>query len=52
MVMGTLANLYAIQQSLSGTKPVNKDIVDVKDIISADLIAQKLAKPQFHDKSM
>lgn len=52
MVMGTLANLYAIQQSLSATKQVNKDIVDAKEVISADLVAHKLAKQQLNDKSM
>jgi hypothetical protein len=45
MVMGTLANIYAIQQSLSTTKQVNKDI------ISADLIAHTLNKQQLNNNS-
>lgn len=52
MVMGTLANLYAIQQSFSTIQKVDKDIVDVKDVISVDLIANELAKQQLNDKSM
>lgn len=51
MVMGTLANLYAIQQSFSTIQKVDRDIVDVKDIISVDLIANELAKQQLNDKS-
>lgn len=49
MVMGTLANLYAIQQSFSTAE---KDIVEAKKIIDTDLIANKLAKQQLIDKSM
>lgn len=52
MVVGTLANIYAIQQSLSTTKQVNKDIVDVKDIISADLVAHTFTKQQLNNNSM
>lgn len=51
MVMGTLANLYAIQQTFSTIQKVDSDIVDVKGIISADLIANELAKQQLADKS-
>lgn len=42
MVMGTLANLYAIQQSFSNIKTVHKGRVEVKDIISTDFIDNKL----------
>jgi len=48
MVMGTLANLYAIQQTFSASKTVDKDIEEAKNIISADLIANELAKQQLN----
>lgn len=51
MVMGTLANLHAIQQTFSALKTVDKDVVETKQIISADLIANELAK-QHLNKSM
>jgi len=51
MVMGTLANLYAIQQTFSALKIVDKDIVEAKRIISTDLIANELAKHELN-KSM
>ncbi|VVC45135.1 Amino acid transporter, transmembrane domain [Cinara cedri] len=52
MVMGTLANLYAIQQSFSTLQKVDRDIVDVKGVISADLLANELAKQQLNDKKI
>lgn len=51
MVVGTLANIYAIKQSLSNTK-LNKDIIEAKAVISADLIANELSKQQLNEKSM
>jgi len=51
MVMGTLANLYAIQQTFSALETVDKEIVEAKRIISADLIANGLAKQELN-KSM
>lgn len=52
MVMGTLANLYAIQQTFSTTKTVDKSIAGSKDIIIADSIVNELAKQQLKNTSM
>lgn len=52
MVMGTLANLYAIQQTFSNTKTVDKSIAGAKDIIFADSIVNELAKQQLKNTSM
>lgn len=52
MVMGTLANLYAIQQSFSTIKTVDKSIAGAKDIIFADSIVNELAKQQLKNTSM
>jgi len=52
MVMGTLANLHAIQQTFSTVKTVDKDVVETKQIISADLIANELAKQQLNKKDV
>lgn len=52
MVMGTLANLYAIQQSFLTIKAAEKDIIEAKKIIVADSIVNELAKQQSIDKSM
>jgi len=49
--MGTLANLYAIQQSFSTTKSVDKIVEEVKVIISADTKVND-NKQQLHEKSM
>lgn len=52
MIMGTLANLYAIQQTFSTMKIVNKkDIIETKNIISANIIANEIIKQQLKDKS-
>lgn len=52
MVVGTLANLYAIQQSFSTMKAVEKDNVEAKNIISIDSKADDLIKQQLNVKSM
>lgn len=54
MVMGTLANLYVIlqTQTIPTVKTVVNDAIEVKDIISADLIANEIAKQQINEKSM
>lgn len=52
MVMGTLANLYAIQQTFSTTEIVDKNIIEAKDIILADSLVKELAKNKLNYKSM
>lgn len=52
MVMGTLANLYAIQQTFSTTKVVEKENVGTKSTISEELKANDLTKQQLNVKSM
>jgi len=44
MVMGTSANLYAIHQTFSSMKTIHRGSVGVNDIISANLIENKLNK--------
>lgn len=48
--MGTLANLYAIQQTFSIIKPVDKE--DTKSIKSNDLMDNELANQVANNKSM
>lgn len=48
MVMGTLANLYAIQQTFS---TADKNIIETKDIILADSLVKEIANKQVKDKS-
>lgn len=50
MVMGTLANLYAIQQAFSIMKTVDKE--DTKNIKSNDLMDNQLPKLELNNKSM
>lgn len=51
MVMGTFANIYAIQQSLSSMKTVDKNIAETKEHIPIDLTSNKLAKQQLNNES-
>lgn len=52
MVMGTLANLYAIQQTFSASKTNDKNTAGEKDIVFDNSITNDQSKQQLNDKSM
>lgn len=49
--MGTFANIYAIQQSLSSMKTVDKNIAETKERIPIDFTPNKLANQPLKDES-